>query len=390
MGIAPPFSFAATLWRRAEPESAEGGSSCAHTSPWTGVEKRVGWTSIGIGESKMRVAGERTVFCLMAMVATLTGAYAGGACAAQKTDQRTGQPAAKHPSTSEPAKMSFQLRPESLRPLDPVRMDPADLIGFAARDIAAPEAELEGGFALSPAAVAGDARLLDADRYYDGAGPVSWRSNAFTRQAQTGGPIDSVRVSMAAVTKTGAVAPLTLVRPHGDGDGAYDVQDVDVTVTRGWPSAVSLKGRRFALDVTPHAGVGFSGAGGSAEAGATVRLGKKKNMGDRVNDALGVREGDEAFGTRGRWYIFAAASGRAVGLNMLRGQNGDWSRAGLTQDAASRLIGDSQAGVAWRKGAMQASLGYIHREIRAKEGIMGLATQKDDVVALSFSLKPHW
>ena len=31
-----------------------------------------------------------------------------------------------------------------------------------------------------------------------------------------------------------------------------------------------------------------------------------------------------------------------------------------------------------------------NREIRAKEGIMGLATQKDDVVALSFSLKPHW
>ncbi|OYW84618.1 MAG: hypothetical protein B7Z22_10280, partial [Hyphomonas sp. 32-62-5] len=25
-----------------------------------------------------------------------------------------------------------------------------------------------------------------------------------------------------------------------------------------------------------------------------------------------------AFGDRGRWYIFAAASGRAVGLNMLR------------------------------------------------------------------------
>ena len=85
------------------------------------------------------------------------------------------------------------------------------------------------------------------------------------------------------------------------------------------------------------------------EAGATVRLGKKKNMGDRVTDALGVREGDAAFGDRGRWYIYAAASGRAVGFNMLRGQNGDWTRAGLTQDTTSRLIGDSQAGVAWRR-----------------------------------------
>ncbi|UAL10980.1 lipid A-modifier LpxR family protein [Caulobacter segnis] len=337
----------------------------------------------------MRVAGERTVFCLMALVATMASAYAGGACAAQLAGKQAGKPAkaAKAPVTPAPAQMSFQLKPETLRPLDPAKMDSAGMTGFAARDVAAPEAELDGGFALSPAAVAGDARLLDADRYYDGAGPVTWRSNAFTRQAQAGGPIDSVRVSMAGVAKTAAVAPLTLVRPDSD---AYDVQDVDVTVTRGWPSAVSLKGRKFALDVTPHAGIGYGGAGGSAEAGATVRLGKKKNMGDRVNDALGVREGDEAFGDRGRWYIFAAASGRAVGLNMLRGQNGDWSRAGLTQDVTSRLIGDSQAGVAWRRGPMQASLGYIHREIRAKEGIMGLATQKDDVVALSFSLKPHW
>ena len=119
-----------------------------------------------------------------------------------------------------------------------------------------------------------------------------------------------------------------------------------------------------------------------------MRLGKA--MKGQVQDALGLHDGDATFGDRGRWYIYAAASGRAVGFNMLRGQNGDWSRAGLTQDAASRLIGDSQAGVAWRRGPMQASLGYIHREIRAKDGIMGLATQKDDVVALSFSLKPRW
>ena len=315
----------------------------------------------------MRIAGERTVLSLTALVLAVVAAHA--ACAA--------------PKAGEAAPISFTLKPETLRPLDPAT-------GFAVRDPETADARLDGGFALSSAtAVAGDARILDAYRYYDGAGPVTWRSNAFTRQAEAGGPIDSVRVSLAGAAPTAAYAPLTLVRPGLDGD-AYELREVDVTVVRGWPGAVSLQGRKFALDVTPHAGVGLGGAGGSAEAGATVRLGKKKNMGDRVTDALGVHDGDEAFGDRGRWYIFAAASGRAVGLNMLRGQNGDWSRAGLTQDTTSRLIGDSQAGVAWRKGAMQASLGYIHREIRAKEGIMGLATQKDDVVALSFSLKPRW
>ncbi|OYX91864.1 MAG: hypothetical protein B7Y78_11355, partial [Caulobacter sp. 35-67-4] len=109
-----------------------------------------------------------------------------------------------------------------------------------------------------------------------------------------------------------------------------------------------------------------------------------------VSDALGLRDGDEAFGQRGRWYVFAAASGRAVGLNMLRSQNGDWSRAGMSSDVNSKLIGDAQAGVAWRKGPMQASVGYIHREMKAKDVIMGMATQKDSMVALSFSLKPNW
>lgn len=327
----------------------------------------------------MRVAGERAVFCLVAVIAAMATGHA--ACAAQKAGKA---PKADAPAAKPVAPISFQVKPESLRP-----RDPANAAGFAMYDVDGPGGEVEGGFALSPAAaLAGDARILDADRYYDGAGPVTWRSNAFSHQAQVGGPIDSVRVSVAGMAPTAAYAPLTLVRPEGE--DSYALREVDVTVTRGWPSALALKGRKFALDVTPHAGIGYGGAGGSAEAGATVRLGRKTNVGDRVTNALGVSDG-AAFGDRGRWYIFAAASGRAVGLNMLRGQNGDWSRAGLTQDATSKLIGDSQAGVAWRKGPMQASLGYIHREIKARgDGIMGLATQKDDVVALSFSLKPQW
>jgi hypothetical protein len=320
----------------------------------------------------------------MAVIAAMVAGHAGSACAAQKAGKAPKADGAAPVPAKLATPISFQVKPESLRPLDP-----QSATGFAALDIDAPQGEVEGGFALSPAAaLAGDARILDADRYYNGAGPVTWRSNAVSYQAQAGGPIDSVRVSMAGMAPTAAYAPLSLARPENE--DAYALREVDVTVTRGWPSAVALKGRKFALDVTPHAGIGYGGAGGSAEAGATVRLGKKKNMGSRVNDALGVQDGDATFGDRGRWYIFAAASGRAVGLNMLRGQNGDWSRAGLTQDTTSKLIGDSQAGVAWRRGPMQASLGYIHREIKAKEGIMGLATQKDDVVALSFSFKPQW
>ncbi len=331
----------------------------------------------------MRIAGERSVFCIMAMLVAVGSAHATAACAATKTG-KIASSADKDAGASDKSltKISFQVKPEANTSL----ALSSGAAGFSAYDVATPESELEGGFALSPAGAAtGDARILDADRYYEGQGPVTWRSNAVSYQAQPGGPIDSVRVSVAGVARTAAYAPLTLVRPDSE---AYEARDVDVTLTRGWPAAVKFGTGKFALDVTPHAGVGFGGSGGSAEAGATVRLGK--NMKGQVQDALGVHDGDQTFGNRGRWYIFAAASGRAVGFNMLRGQDGGWSRAGLTQDTTSRLIGDSQAGVAWRRGPMQASLGYIHREIRAKDGIMGLATQKDDVVALSFSLKPHW
>ena len=270
---------------------------------------------------------------------------------------------------------------------------PVDLSARTVRPVAVAFAETprtqserasDPSFSLSPAGAYGDAKLLDANRYYEGRGPVTWRSNAFVAY-EGDRAVDSVRVSVASVAQAGATRPLALVRPD-DGD-SFEDRDVDVTVTRGWPAAVSLGSGKYALDVTPHAGLGVGGAGGSAEAGATVRFGKK--MGDRVVNSLGVNDGRQ-FGDRGRWYVFAAASGQAVGLNMLRNSEGDWNRAGFTTDNNSKLIGDGQAGVAWRKGAMQASFGYVHRSIKAKDQIMGMATQKDEMVAFSFSLKPHW
>lgn len=279
---------------------------------------------------------------------------------------------------------SFIVDTRATRPIDlSARGVRPAAIGFAEAPRTIAERTDDPSFALSPAGAYGDAKLLDADRYYAGRGAVSWRSNAFV-VGESGHAVDSVRVSVAKVAQSGATRPLSMVRPDED---SFEDRDVDVTVTRGWPAAVRLGAGKYALDVTPHAGLGFGGAGGSAEAGATVRFGKK--MGDRVVNSLGVSDG-RAFGDRGRWYVFAAASGQAVGLNMLRSEDGDWSRAGFTADNSSKLVGDGQAGVAWRRGAMQASFGYVHRKIRAKDQIMGMATQKDEMVALSFSLKPHW
>lgn len=275
------------------------------------------------------------------------------------------------------------LRPGAAMDLGVRNARPAAAVGFAEAPATKAGRISDPSFALSPAGAYGDAGLLDANRYYEGRGPVTWRSNAFV-VGEGAHAVDSVRVSVASVAAQGRTRPLALVRPEQD---SFEDRDVDVTVTRGWPAAVSVGAGKYALDVTPHAGLGFGGAGGSAEAGATVRFGKK--VGDRVVDSLGVEDGRQ-FGQRGRWYMFAAASGQAVGLNMLRSGDGDWSRAGVTTDASSKLVGDGQAGLAWRKGPMQASFGYVHRKIRAKDQIMGMATQKDEMVAFSFSLRPHW
>ncbi|MDG2531147.1 lipid A-modifier LpxR family protein [Caulobacter endophyticus] len=318
-------------------------------------------------------------------IATCCGAALALSAASSEAAGRKG----KRKASARPAAAAPTLAPV-LQKLDLTRRGEAEApapsaAAFTARPVASRAAEAQGElFAVSPAGLYGDANLLDADRYYDARGPVSWRSGNYV-VGDNGHRVDSVRVSVASSSRLAQSAPLSLVRP---GAANFETDSVDVSVSRGWPAAVKFGAGKLAVDFTPHAGVGFGGAGGSAEAGGMVRIGK--SVEDRVISGLGVRDGRETFGDRGRWYLFAGASGQLVGMNLLRGQEGDWTRAGVTSDTGSRLVGDAQAGLGWRRGPMQASVGYIRREIKAKDQIMGMATQEDSVVALSFSLKPHW
>jgi hypothetical protein len=239
---------------------------------------------------------------------------------------------------------------------------------------------------LTRAAFAPDAdapaldRMLERDEFLDGHA-IRWSSSEVRlSDLGRGGAVDSLRVSIAGVVDApGALRP----------DRAeFDARAYDVTLIRSWPGAVSFGGKKFALDVSPHAGVGVGNRGGSAEAGAEVRLAPKSREERAVEQLkdLGVGDG-AAFGGRGRWYLFAAASGRAVGLNMLRNDSG-WDRAGWTTDATSSLIGDAHIGVGWRKGSVQTSLGVVHREVRGENMIFGQKTQDDTVAAFSFSIRP--
>lgn len=163
--------------------------------------------------------------------------------------------------------------------------------------------------------------------------------------------------------------------------GASDRSSAD------WPAALHLNSRGFDIDLSPHAAVDTGAWGRSAEAGATLSFAPAAEKSDPLGD-LGVRSG-KAFGDQGRWYMFAAVSGKAVGLNMTR-TDGDWRGAGWSSDPSSALVGDGQLGVGWRKGAMQAAFGYVHREIKVQNAPRGADNDiGDSMAAFTLSFKPH-
>ena len=221
--------------------------------------------------------------------------------------------------------------------------------------------------------------LLQHDAWRPDQGLTRWGVKEVV-VAHDGAAVDSVRLRVGETLPQKNITALDLAR------GQVETDAYDVTLIRNWPRAVAFESARYDLDLTPHAGFGVGRSGGSAEAGAMITLGRK-SASQRVAEGLGrlgfhegARDGDN-----GRWYVFAAASGRAVGLSLARDPGANWNR---TLDSSSALIGDAQVGVGWRKGAMQTSLGYIHRAVKGDHMIWGEQVQDDSMVAFSLSIKP--
>ena len=254
----------------------------------------------------------------------------------------------------------------------------------------ASEAQSAGGvFALPAVTGTGldQTRLLAPERIIDGEGLVVWRTDEVTLPRSSLGAVDTVRMSIGGVAR--APGGVVLARPDGLLDP--DAEAFDLTYTRGWPSAWTLTAGRYALDFTPHAGFGVNNAGGTAEAGAMLRLGA--DLEDRVMSRLGFQAAESSsFAGRGRWYLFAAASGRAVGLNMLPTAQGGLQRAGWSSEPTNALISDAQAGVGWRSGMVQASFGYVHRAVKSQTPLAvgpEAGSYHDSMVAFSLSIHAH-
>jgi hypothetical protein len=213
-----------------------------------------------------------------------------------------------------------------------------------------------------------------------GEGLIGWRETEVSHAAG-GGAVDSLRMSVAEISRT------PLVRPGA----AYEPGAVDMSYSRGWPNAMLVRAGDVGLNVSPHAGIGLnSGGGNHAEAGAMFRFSSVKTaIQDRLT-AMGVKNGS-TYGDQGRWYVFAAVRGQSVGLNMMSGATGALRQAGWSTDASSALVGDGQVGVGWRKGGMEASLGYVHRGIKVRNAPYGSSDSfSESLAAMSLTFHPSW
>jgi hypothetical protein len=179
--------------------------------------------------------------------------------------------------------------------------------------------------------------------------------------------------------------PPAVARPF-----AYDPAAMELRGLRAPPAVLIVRAGGLGLNVEPHAGFGVDAGGSAAEAGATFRFGSvKAALQDRLR-ALGVKDGAAAYGDRGRFYLFAAVRGQAVGLNMQRSGLG-FRRDGWSTDVSSALIGDGQVGVGWRKGAVEADLGYVRRGVQLRNAPLGVSdSYAADMAALSLTFRPHW
>ena len=84
---------------------------------------------------------------------------------------------------------------------------------------------------------------------------------------------------------------------------------------------------------------------------------------------------------RGRWMLFAASSGKAYGLNLIRDTFGGWRNAGYSEERVARF-GSRQIGVGYRKNNSLVSLTATRRKLNSID-----YSDKDTVVGVTVSVR---
>ena len=84
---------------------------------------------------------------------------------------------------------------------------------------------------------------------------------------------------------------------------------------------------------------------------------------------------------KGRWFLFAASSGKAFGLNIIRDPLNGWRQAGWSQERIAQT-NQGQMGVAWRHGDAQLALGASRRKLQ----VMNFS-RDDTVLGITWSTR---
>ena len=173
----------------------------------------------------------------------------------------------------------------------------------------------------------------------------------------------------APAAETGRLAPLTPPAATSPTDNA------DLAYARDWPSAlhdletgrsnVALRASAFAAPAGPD--------GRGLEIGPAYGAPKR-------TDVLGVRNGS-TYGDAGRWLLFAALRDRAIGWSVV-GAGPDGAQGSLSDDKGG-FVGQAQAGLGYRRGPLQASLGYVYERVRFET--FGLRSRVDNRFGLTVS-----
>jgi len=138
-------------------------------------------------------------------------------------------------------------------------------------------------------------------------------------------------------------------------------------------ASISSKGKKgLDVELVPSASMRFDEDGRSASLGAVVRIGEDLRAGE-VNSNT--------------WYVFAGADAEALSYSPDNTARFNHGQLGVNERV---IIGDAQAGIGYRIGAADVSLGYIRREISTLNdqsfGTQGF-NKTEDAAALSFTWK---
>ncbi len=248
----------------------------------------------------------------------------------------------------------------------------------------------QGAAPLSASAAA--AAPLAADALFAAQQPASpasahWRVQSASR-LRPSGAVDTVNLTVSDVSQ----GPGGLILAAPNGHWAAQTQSLGLGYDRAWPSTLSVAGGRYDIDLSPHAGLAMADGHASAVAGASLRFQLPRSRRERLASLGFSPSSSSSIADKGRWFLFAEGSGELVGMHLSRDGHGLMPRAALTLDDGVQrdVVSDTQAGIGWRKGGVQASFGYVHREIRNEASIAANHQTPDikgDMLALTFSLR---